>query len=69
MAQTSDGARKSVITKKKKDPDFFKKIGAMGGKKSRGGGFSDPNAAREAAAKAHEKRYGPRENTTPAGGG
>lgn len=70
MAQTSDGAKKSVITKKKKDPDFFRKIGALGGKKvkNRRGGFADPNFARKAAAKSHEKRYGPRENTLSDGG-
>lgn len=40
MAGNHSGGRKSAITNKQKwGPDFYAKIGAAGGKKSRTGGF------------------------------
>lgn len=53
MAGTKTGGRKAAeTTKKKYGLDFFEKIGRVGGKISRGGGFSKyPNLAREAGRK------------------
>lgn len=40
MAQTPEGARKAAKTNKKKDPDHYRKVGAMGGKQNKKGYFS-----------------------------
>lgn len=41
MGQTSDGAKKAAETKRLLyGDDFHRRIGAMGGRKSRGGGFA-----------------------------
>jgi general stress protein YciG len=48
MAGTSKGGVKSAA---KLGTDFYKKIGAKGGKISRGGGFTDKQKAREAGKK------------------
>lgn len=49
MSATSEGAKKAAqIIKDKHGADWYKKIGAKGGKKSRGGGFTgNPELARE----------------------
>lgn len=39
MAGTKNGAAQAVATIKEKDPDFYKRIGAIGGKKGTTGGF------------------------------
>lgn len=39
MAQTKDGAALAVATIKERDPDFFKRIGSIGGKRGKTGGF------------------------------
>lgn len=40
---TANGGRKAAAKNLERDPDFYKKIGRMGGVKSRGGGFTgDP---------------------------
>ena len=45
---TAQGAAKAVATIKQRNPDHFKKAGALGGKNGRGpkyrGGFAHPNA-------------------------
>lgn len=53
MAGTKAGAAKAVATTKQKHgKDFYAKIGAAGGKKSRNGGFAaNPELARIAGAK------------------
>jgi general stress protein YciG len=51
MAGTSKGAKKAAaLNKKLHGADFYARIGAMGGKKSRGGGFEDRDLARRAGA-------------------
>lgn len=40
MPGSVNGGLRAAATIKAKDPDFYKKIGRLGGKKSRGGGFS-----------------------------
>ena len=53
MAGTKDGGKSAAATNKAKyGPDFYAKIGAMGGKKGRTGGFYANRAlARAAGAK------------------
>lgn len=53
MAGTVRGGRKAADTNKKRyGKEFYVKIGAAGGKKSRGGGFAaNPELAREAGRK------------------
>jgi len=48
MGTKQGGFSTAETNRKKHGADFYKKIGAMGGKKSRGGGFSN----REVASKA-----------------
>lgn len=45
---TKQGGFKAAIKNRKKDPAFYARIGAMGGRKSRGGGFTDRNLASRA---------------------
>ena len=40
MAGTKAGGAKAAATNKKNDPDFYRKIGAIGGKISTTGGFA-----------------------------
>ena len=53
MAGTKDGGTKAAATNKTKHgKDFYARIGAMGGKKGRTGGFAaNPELARIAGAK------------------
>jgi len=53
MAGTLEGGKQAAETNKKLyGTDFYKKIGAMGGQKSRNGGFAArPELAREAGRK------------------
>ena len=53
MSGTRAGGLKAAATNKSRyKADFYQKIGAMGGAKSRGGGFADnPKLAREAGRK------------------
>lgn len=53
MAGTKNGGKAAAATNKSKyGPDFYAKIGAMGGKKGRTGGFfANRELAREAGAK------------------
>lgn len=53
MAGTKDGGKAAADTNKKKyGPDFYAKIGAMGGKKGKTGGFyANRELARIAGAK------------------
>lgn len=52
MAGTKAGGLKARATILKKNPDFYKSIGKIGGKKSIGGGFAaNPALARTAGAK------------------
>jgi hypothetical protein len=56
VSGNSEAARKVAAEKLAIDPDHFKRIGAMGGRKSRGGGFTymaiyAPDAHRMASAK------------------
>lgn len=50
MSGTKIGGVKAAATNKKKwGKDFYKRIGALGGQKSKGGGFAaNPEIAREA---------------------
>ena len=40
MAGTKIGGLRAAATNKKRDPDFYKKIGSAGGKKGTTGGFA-----------------------------
>jgi hypothetical protein len=52
--QTAEGAKKALETiYKRHGKDYFKRVGSLGGSKSRGGGFGEGEAGRERA-----KRYG-----------
>jgi general stress protein YciG len=52
MAGTKAGGLKAAAKNKAKDPDFYAKIGAKGGKLGRTGGFAaNPALARVAGAK------------------
>ncbi len=51
MAGTISGGLAAAKTNLKNDPDFYKRIGAIGGTKSRNGGFwADRELARRAGA-------------------
>lgn len=52
MAGTRTGGLKAAARNKAKDPDFYAKIGAIGGKNGRTGGFAaNPELARIAGRK------------------
>lgn len=52
MAGTRNGGLKAAAKNVQKDPDFYAKIGAKGGKNGRTGGFAaNPELARIAGAK------------------
>lgn len=42
MAETKLGGSKTARKNLERDPDFYRKIGAVGGRKSKGGGFTMP---------------------------
>lgn len=52
MPGTREGGIKAAIKVKSWDPDFYRKIGALGGQASRGGGFA---VNRELAVEAGKK--------------
>lgn len=45
---TKQGGHKTAAKNRMKDPAFYARIGAMGGRKSRGGGFSNREIASRA---------------------
>lgn len=49
MAGTAAGGRLAAEKNKKKDPDFYKRIGAMGGKAGHTGGFAAGQEGRKRA--------------------
>ncbi|WP_082921027.1 KGG domain-containing protein [Rhodococcus sp. HS-D2] len=52
MPGTVEGGLKAAAANKAKDPDFYRRIGAIGGRNGRSGGFaSDRELARVAGAK------------------
>lgn len=52
MAGTKTGGQKAAHKNKQNDPDFYKKIGRIGGKKGKTGGFaSNPELAKVAGKK------------------
>jgi len=57
MAGTKEGGKKAAAANKAKDPDFYKKIGAKGGKASGTGGFfANRELARSAGSKGGKAR-------------
>ena len=58
MSGTPAGGKKAAAANKAKDPDFYKKIGSMGGKKGHTGGFASltPEQHREISAKGGKAR-------------
>lgn len=55
MSGTAEGGKKAAKTNEQRYPGFYKRIGKMGGEKSRGGGFAkNPELAREAGRKGGE---------------
>lgn len=66
MSATKEGGVKAAATNKQKyGEDFYKKIGTLGGKKSRGGGFAaNPELAREAGRKGGLKSRKPASTNT-----
>lgn len=57
MAGTKAGGKKAAAANKAKDPDFYKKIGAKGGKKGTTGGFwANRELARSAGSKGGKAR-------------
>jgi uncharacterized protein len=56
MAGNKIGGSKTAMANKAKDPDFYKKIGAIGGSRSTTGGFyANRDLARTAGAKGGRK--------------
>lgn len=52
MAGTKTGGQKAAAKNKQRDPDFYAKIGRMGGKKGKTGGFAaNPTLAKIAGKK------------------
>ncbi len=52
MAGTIEGGRKAAAKNMKNDPDFYKRIGSIGGKNGHTGGFTaNPELAKIAGAK------------------
>ncbi|MDB5169877.1 MAG: hypothetical protein JWN82_273 [Candidatus Saccharibacteria bacterium] len=49
MAGTAQGGRLAAEKNKQKDPDFYKRIGAMGGRAGHTGGFAAGSAGRRRA--------------------
>jgi general stress protein YciG len=49
MAGTTKGGQVTAIKNKKKDPNFYRKIGAMGGRKGKTGGFAAGDEGRRRA--------------------
>jgi len=49
IAGTVSGGKKAYETNTKRDPDFYRKIGALGGKNGKTGGFAAGEAGRERA--------------------
>jgi general stress protein YciG len=49
MAGTVKGGQTTAIKNKQKDPNFYRKIGAMGGRKGRTGGFASGEEGRKRA--------------------
>lgn len=49
MAGTVAGGRAAAKTNMANDPDFYRKIGAIGGKRGKTGGFAAGEAGRERA--------------------
>lgn len=49
MAGTAAGGRLAAAKNKKRDPDFYKRIGAMGGRAGHTGGFAAGKAGRQRA--------------------
>lgn len=47
MAGTISGGKKAAQKNKLTNPDFYRHIGAIGGKKSRGGGFASSKIGRD----------------------
>lgn len=47
MSGTVNGGLKAADKNKKSDPNFYKKIGKLGGSKSHGGGFSDQRVGKD----------------------
>lgn len=47
MAGTLDGGRKAAATNKQNDPEFYSRIGKLGGKKGRTGGFGSDKVGRD----------------------
>lgn len=70
MPGTKARAAKAVATIKAKDPDFFRRVGAIGGKNGRTGGFAaNRELARIAGAKggrtSKRRPAAPKEDATP----
>jgi len=55
MSGTIAGGKSAAKTNKKNDPDFYKKLGRLGGKAHNRGGFTDRELAREAGRKGGRK--------------
>lgn len=51
MAGTREGGLKAAATNKKNRPDFYRYIGAIGGRNGHTGGFADGEEGRERARK------------------
>jgi general stress protein YciG len=51
MAGTAAGGRLAAEKNKKRDPDFYKRIGAKGGRAGHSGGFAAGKEGRERASK------------------
>jgi len=63
MAGTREGGKKAAQKNKQRDPDFYAKIGAIGGRNGHGGGFAvNRELAREAGRKGGLNRRGWRKN-------
>lgn len=62
MAYSKSASKKAAKTMLKRDPDFYRRIGAMGGKKSTKGGFytmsrEEPYRFKEISSKGGNARW------------
>jgi general stress protein YciG len=65
MPGTIEGGKKAAETNKKRDPDFYRKIGAKGGQKGTTGGFAANRLLASIAGRKGGRKSRPRKPSEP----